>query len=76
METRGDGLWRIPYIKEEFRSDNLNAVRRLGTPEKHYSKLTFYKEHLANATHQDAELLSPGHSLFAAIAPFVTANAI
>lgn len=68
LEPRADGLWRIPYIKEEFRSDNLNAVRRLGTPEKHYSKLTFYKDHLANATHQDAELLSPGHPLFAAIA--------
>lgn len=68
LETRADGLWRIRYVKEEFRSDNLNAVRRLGTPENHYSKLTFYKEHLANATHQDAELLSPGHPLFAAIA--------
>ena len=68
LETRADGLWRIRYVKEEFRSDNLNAVRRLGTPENHYSKLTFYKEHLASATHQDAELLSPGHPLFAAIA--------
>ncbi|MGL5872517.1 MAG: helicase-related protein [Xenococcaceae cyanobacterium] len=68
LETRADGLWRIPYLKEEFRSENLTTVRRLGTPEKHYSKLTFYKEHLANPTHQDAELLSPGHSLFAAIA--------
>lgn len=68
LETRADGLWRIRYVKEEFRSDNLNAVRRLGTPEKNYSKLTFYKEHLANASHQDAELLSPGHPLFAAIA--------
>lgn len=68
LETRADGLWRIPYVKEEFRSGNLDAVRRLGTPEKNYPKLTFYKEHLANATHQDAELLSPGHPLFAAIA--------
>ena len=68
LETRADGLWRIPYVKEEFRSDNLDAVRRLGTPEKNYSKLTFYKEHLTNPTHQDAELLSPGHPLFASIA--------
>lgn len=68
LETRADGLWRIPYVKEEFRSGNLDAVRRLGTPEKNYPKLTFYKEHLSNATHQDAELLSPGHPLFAAIA--------
>jgi len=46
----------------------LDAVRRLGTPEKNYPKLTFYKEHLAAATHQDADLISPGHPLFAAIA--------
>jgi len=43
-------LWRIPYVKEEFRSGNLDAVRRLGTSEKNYPKLTFYKEHLAAAT--------------------------
>jgi len=68
LETRADGLWRVPYVKEEFRSGNLDTVRRLGAPEKNYPKLTFYKEHLSNATHQDAELLSPGHPLFAAIA--------
>jgi superfamily II DNA or RNA helicase len=67
LETRADGLWRIPYVKEEFRSGNLDAVRRLGMPEKNYPKLTFYKEHLANAAHQDADLMSPGHPLFAAI---------
>ena len=43
LETRADGLWRIPYIKEEFRSGNLDAVRRLGMPERSYPKLTFYK---------------------------------
>lgn len=68
LETRADGLWRIPYVKEEFRSGNLDAVRRLGTPEKNYPKLTFYKEHLAASAHQDADLMSPGHPLFAAIA--------
>jgi superfamily II DNA or RNA helicase len=68
LETRADGLWRIPYVKEEFRSGNLDAVRRLGTPEKNYPKLTFYKEHLTNPTHQDADLVSPGHPLFAALA--------
>ncbi len=67
LEPRADGLWRIPYVKEEFRSDNLDAVRRLGTPEKNYPKLTFYKEHLSKVAHQDAEMLSPGHPLFAAI---------
>jgi len=68
LETRADGLWRIPYVKEEFRSGNLDTVRRLGTPEKSYPKLTFYKEHLAASAHQDADLMSPGHPLFAAIA--------
>ena len=68
LETRADGLWRVPYVKEEFRAGNLDAIRRLGTAENNYPKLTFYKEHLANVTHQDAELVSPGHPLFAAIA--------
>ncbi|BDA70994.1 helicase-like [Calothrix sp. PCC 7716] len=67
LEARADGLWRVTYVKEEFRSNNLESVRRLGTPEKEYLKLTFYKENLANPSHQDADLLSPGHPLFAAI---------
>lgn len=67
LDNRADGLWRVSYVKEEFRSNNLEAVRKLGTPEKEYLKLTFYKEHLAAAVHQDADLLSPGHPLFAAI---------
>jgi SNF2 family DNA or RNA helicase len=74
LETRADGLWRIPYVKEEFRSTNLDAVRRLGTPEKNYPKLTFYKEHLVSSFHQDADLMSPGHPLFAAIAERVDAQ--
>ncbi|WP_416675778.1 helicase-related protein [Egbenema bharatensis] len=68
LEVRADGLWRVPYVKEEFRSNNLGAIRRLGAVEKNYPKLSFYKEQLANPNHQDAELLSPGHPLFAAIA--------
>jgi hypothetical protein len=68
LETRADGLWRVPYVKEEYRSNNLEAVRVLGTVEKNYSKLTFYKEHLEQNSHSDAKLLSPGHPLFAAIA--------
>lgn len=68
LDVRADGLWRVPYVKEEFRSNNLQSVRRLGTAEKTYPKLTFYKDHLNNPTHQDSELLSPGHPLFAAVA--------
>ncbi len=67
LDNRADGLWRVSYVKEEFRSNNLESVRRLGTPEKEYLKLTFYKEQLSAPVHQDADLLSPGHPLFAAI---------
>jgi len=67
LEVRADGLWRVPYVKEEFRSNNLEAIRRLGTVEKNYPKLSFYKEQINHPNHQDAELLSPGHPLFAAI---------
>ena len=74
LEIRADGLWRIPYVKEEFRSSDLEAVRCLGTPEKNYPKLTFYKEHLTASAHQDTDLLSPGHPLFAAIAERLDAH--
>ncbi|MDZ8238649.1 MAG: helicase-related protein [Nostoc sp. ChiQUE01a] len=67
LDNRADGFWRVSYLREEFRSNNLEAVRRLGTPEKEYLKLTFYKEHLVQPVHQDADLLSPGHPLFAVI---------
>ncbi|MEH1798448.1 MAG: helicase-related protein [Nostoc sp.] len=67
LDNRADGLWRVSYVKEEFRSNNLESVRKYGIAEKEYLKLTFYKEHLAQPVHQDADLLSPGHSLFAAI---------
>ena len=68
LDVRADGLWRIDYLKEEFRSNDLEAVKNLGTPKKDYKKLTFYKERLEEPPHQDADFLSPGHCLFAAIA--------
>lgn len=68
LDVRADGLWKIQYLKEEFRSPKLDAVRRLGFPDKNYAKFTFYKEHLERATTSDAEFVSPGHPLFAAIA--------
>ncbi|MEA5467456.1 helicase-related protein [Spirulina sp. 06S082] len=68
LDVRADGLWRVSYLKEEFRSPHLEAVRRLGAIEKTYPKLTFYKEKLDTAKHADAEFMSPGHPLFAAIA--------
>lgn len=68
LEVRADGLWRIPYLKEEFRSSNLESVKKMGLAEKSYPKFTFYKERLNDAAHQDAEFISPGHALFGAIA--------
>jgi superfamily II DNA or RNA helicase len=68
LDVRADGLWKIQYLKEEFRTPRLAAVRRLGFPDKNYPKFTFYKEHLERATTSDAEFVSPGHPLFAAIA--------
>ena len=68
LDVRADGLWKVQYLKEEFRSPKLAAVRKLGMPEKNYPKFTFYKEHLERSTTSDAEFVSPGHPLFAAIA--------
>lgn len=68
LEVRADGLWRIPYLKEEFRSPHLEASRNLGIAEKSYKKFTFYKEKLDEPSYVDAEFISPGHSLFGAIA--------
>src|SRR5204862_3119780 len=49
-----------------LRRPSLSAVQRFGPPDKEYPKLTFRKEQLREDRHLDAELLSPGHALFAA----------
>jgi len=67
VQPRADALWRADYVPERFRSPNLQAVKRFGPPQSSYRKLTFYKEHLQQTQHLDAELLSPGHPLFAAV---------
>ena len=54
LDVRADGLWRVPYLKEEFRSPKLESVRRFGLPEKNYPKFTFYKEHLERRSLSDA----------------------
>jgi superfamily II DNA or RNA helicase len=66
VEARADGLWRVEHVPERLRSPSLDAVQRFGPPQTEYRKLTFHKEHLAQDRHLDAELLSPGHALFAA----------
>jgi len=67
VEERADGLWRIPYVPADLRSQHWRSVRRYGKPEGEYRKVTFYKEHLETDRHLDAVLLSPGHPLYAVV---------
>src|SRR5581483_8406397 len=66
LERRADGLWRIDHVPATLRAERLASIKRLGRPEQGYRKLTFRKEERARAEHEDAELLSPGHPLYAA----------
>lgn len=63
-----DGLYRVEHVPRTLRSDDLTSVRRGAVPESEYRKLTFRKEDRFAAEHEDADLCSPGHPLFAAIA--------
>lgn len=68
VEQRADGLYRIEHVPQRFRANTLTSVRRFGPPATTYRKLTFNKADLLNnPNHTDAELLSPGHPLFAAV---------
>jgi len=67
IEARADGLWRIPHVLADLRSDRLDAVRRLGKPKPIYRKITFHKDHLDMDQHLDAVLLGPGHPLYASV---------
>ena len=67
VESRADGLWRIPHVLADLRSERLDAIRRLGKPESSYRKVTFHKEHLDRDQHLDAVLVGPGHPLYAAV---------
>jgi len=67
VERRADGLWRVPHVLQDLRSERLDAVRRLGKPETSYRKVTFEKKHLEQDQHLDAVLTGPGHSLYAAV---------
>jgi SNF2 family DNA or RNA helicase len=66
VEPRADSLWRVEHVPERLRAPALGAVKRFGIPAIQYRKLTVHKEHLSQDRHLDAELLSPGHPLFAA----------
>jgi hypothetical protein len=68
IEPRADGLWRVEHVPQRLRSNSLPGVRRYGFPASGYRKLTFEKHLLISGRHDDAELCSPGHPLFAATA--------
>lgn len=68
VDQRADGLYRIEHVPQRFRATTLASVRRFGPPATTYRKLTFNKaDLLKNPNHADADLLSPGHPLFAAV---------
>jgi superfamily II DNA or RNA helicase len=67
LELRADGLWRVEHVPQRLRAPSLAAVQRYGPPADGYRKLTFRKENLNEDRHLDAELLSPGHALFASV---------
>jgi len=66
VEPRADSLWKVEHVPQRLRSPGLQSVRQYDYPATSYRKLTFRKEHLTEDRHLDAELLSPGHPLFAA----------
>ncbi len=69
VEPRADGHWRVDHVPQRLRSSALPGVRRFGYPETSYRKLTFDKRSILGVSqHLDAQLLSPGHALFAATA--------
>jgi len=67
VEPRADGLWRVPHVLADLRSDRLEATRHYGKSANAYRKVTFHKAHLEETKHLDAELMGPGHSLYAAV---------
>ncbi|MCA9904227.1 MAG: DUF3883 domain-containing protein, partial [Anaerolineae bacterium] len=68
IEQRADTLYRVEHVPQKFRATTLNSVKRFGPPGSNYRKLTFNKHDiLHNSNHGDAELVSPGHPLFAAV---------
>lgn len=68
VERRADGLLRVEYVPQSFRSDRLESVRRLQRkPDESYRKITFRKEDLQDDRHLDAVLVGPGHPLYAVV---------
>jgi len=68
VERRADMLFRVEHVPIRLRATTLTSVKRFGTSGTEYRKLTFNKRDiLHNPSHADAELLSPGHPLFAVV---------
>ncbi|MFC1960653.1 protein NO VEIN domain-containing protein, partial [Chloroflexota bacterium] len=68
VTPRADALYRVEHVTQRIRTNTLNSVKRFGPSATTYRKLTFSKgDILKNSNHTDAELLSPGHPLFAAV---------
>ncbi len=75
VDQRADGMYRIDHVLLKIRSNQLRSAKRFGVPDNAYRKLTFNKHDiLDNAQHADAELLSPGHPLFAAVSELIEAQ--
>jgi len=55
----------VEHVPQRLRAPSLPAVQRFGPPAASYRKLTFRKDDLKDDRNLDAELLSPGHRLFA-----------
>ncbi len=66
LEERADGLLRVPSVSPRFRSHALRSVQRFGPPRDRYLKATFRKDQ-RQGRNSDAELISPGHPLYAAV---------
>ncbi|MBK8032214.1 MAG: DUF3883 domain-containing protein [Chloroflexi bacterium] len=72
VERRADRLLRIEHVPIRLRATTLNSVKRFGTAGTEYRKVTFNKRDILHTqSHADAELLSPGHPLFAAVSETV-----
>jgi hypothetical protein len=67
VEPRADGLWRVEHVLADLRSDRLTSVRHVGKPQPEYLKVTFRKTDLEKLEHGTAELVGPGHPLYAVV---------
>jgi superfamily II DNA or RNA helicase len=67
VDHRADGLLRCEHVPQRFRSDDLKSVSTRGRPEAQYRKFSFQKEDVRKGQNLDADLMSPGHPLFAAV---------